>query len=151
MPKGSYLLPSHVVGVIVGNHRMMAGGSWCKLPPILIATRFFFGLNKKKHTRTIMQHFVALISFFAYTPSKFLETMSKGGRMFLNRDELIELTGYKYRHKQIEWLAGNGYRFAVDANGSPKVLIKFVEEAIGYHKTTIRKKSNEPDFSALRG
>lgn len=59
--------------------------------------------------------------------------------MFLKRQEIIELTGYKYRNKQIRWLADHGYKFDVAADGSPKVLITFVEAMLGFASTTKRK------------
>lgn len=41
--------------------------------------------------------------------------------MFLTREELIELTGYKLGKKQCKWLARNGYKFDVRADGRPAV------------------------------
>lgn len=41
---------------------------------------------------------------------------------FLTRPELIELTGYSVRGKQVEWLRSNGWPFEVAADGGPRVL-----------------------------
>jgi hypothetical protein len=40
---------------------------------------------------------------------------------FLTREEIIDLTGYKVRPKQIEWLLRNGVRHWVPATGWPIV------------------------------
>jgi len=40
---------------------------------------------------------------------------------FLTREEIIDLTGYKVRPKQIEWLLRNGVRHWVAATGRPVV------------------------------
>jgi hypothetical protein len=41
---------------------------------------------------------------------------------FLDRVELIELTGYRYPSKQIEWLRQCGIRHFVAKDGHPRVL-----------------------------
>lgn len=42
--------------------------------------------------------------------------------MFLTEQELIDLTGY-HRPKSVrKWLDSNGYRYAVGADGWPRVL-----------------------------
>jgi hypothetical protein len=42
--------------------------------------------------------------------------------LFLSRDELQELTGYRQFAAQIRWLASRGFRHEVGADGRPKVL-----------------------------
>ena len=41
--------------------------------------------------------------------------------MFLTRDELRELSGYKRRTEQARWLRENKYPFELDKDGNPKV------------------------------
>jgi hypothetical protein len=42
--------------------------------------------------------------------------------LFLNREELADLTGYRQKGKQAEWLRCHGWRFELDAQGRPRVL-----------------------------
>ncbi len=44
-----------------------------------------------------------------------------GNELFLTRDEVHQLTGYKISKKQIEWLTRNGVRHWVPATGRPVV------------------------------
>lgn len=67
--------------------------------------------------------------------------------MFLKRQEIIELTGYKYRNKQIRWLAEHGYKFDVAADGSPKVLVAFIEGMLGFNIPSMKRKPPEIDVS----
>lgn len=41
--------------------------------------------------------------------------------MFLTRDEVRELSGYKRRSDQVRWLRDNRYPFELDKDGNPKV------------------------------
>ena len=65
--------------------------------------------------------------------------------MFLNRDELRELSGRKQRGKVTEWLQANGYRFDLAADGWPKVLRAAVEARL--MPANRKRKPTEPDFS----
>lgn len=67
--------------------------------------------------------------------------------MFLTREEIINLTGYKYRNKQIQWLLNHGYKFDISADGSPKVLIAFVEALLGYEPSKHKRKPPELNLS----
>jgi len=51
--------------------------------------------------------------------------------MFLTTDELEDLTGYKRRSSQREWLRARAYPFELDAWGRPKVLRSHVEQRLG--------------------
>ena len=51
--------------------------------------------------------------------------------MFLKPQEVEELTGYKKRSKQCEFLRGRGYSFEIDSWGRPKVLRSHVESRLG--------------------
>lgn len=62
--------------------------------------------------------------------------------MFLTRDQLVELTGYRRPSKQIGQLRSMGLRFFVAADGYPRVP----ESAINGERKENRSK---PDFSAL--
>ena len=41
--------------------------------------------------------------------------------LFLSRDELIELSGYRQSAAQQRWLTDRGWRFEVGGDGRPKV------------------------------
>lgn len=53
--------------------------------------------------------------------------------MFLNDDELYDLTEYKPSRpdKQIEFLREHGYPFEISSKGRPKVLRSYVEKRLG--------------------
>ena len=51
--------------------------------------------------------------------------------LFLNHDEIEELTGYKKPSAQIRWLREHGYLFEVDARGRPRVLTSHVMRKLG--------------------
>lgn len=68
--------------------------------------------------------------------------------LFLNRDELRELTGRRQRLKMIAWLTTSGYRFEVAADGWPRVLRAALEaRLLPQDRRRVAPKS-EPDFSA---
>lgn len=67
---------------------------------------------------------------------------------FLSRDELMDLSGAKQRGKVTAWLAANGYRFDVAADGWPKVLWAAVEARLMPQDKRRRISKSEPDFSA---
>ncbi len=68
--------------------------------------------------------------------------------MFISQDEVAELTGYQQPKRQAKWLADNGYRFALDATGRPKVLREEVEN---YLIGKVKGRSRSPNFAALHG
>ncbi len=51
--------------------------------------------------------------------------------MLLSKDELVELTGYKYPSKQIAWLRENRFPFTVGGDRRPKVLRSAVVSMLG--------------------
>lgn len=53
--------------------------------------------------------------------------------MFLTKDELFDLCGYKRRKEQAKWLREHRYPFEVDRHGNPKVL---KEAVYSRHKLT---------------
>jgi Domain of unknown function (DUF4224) len=65
----------------------------------------------------------------------------------LTPDEINDLTGYKRRDKQVEWLRRHAWRFTVNALGAPKVAVA----EFNRHMVGGRAKSQEPRFEALHG
>ena len=52
--------------------------------------------------------------------------------MFLSADDLAELTGFVRPSAQIRWLTENGWYYAVDAYGRPRVaLAEFNRHLVG--------------------
>jgi hypothetical protein len=51
--------------------------------------------------------------------------------MFMTSQEIIDLTGFKYAAKQIDWLKENGFLFEVGGDGRPKVLRSYVVNRLG--------------------
>ena len=62
--------------------------------------------------------------------------------MFLNSDELADLTGKKQSRKQALWLSQNGYPFEVNAAGHPRVLRAFVVKKLGGITAPRRREPN---------
>lgn len=67
--------------------------------------------------------------------------------MFLNDEQLIELTGYVQPAAQIRWLRRNGLAHYVRADGHPKVAISTLQVS----SPVLQKTSLEPDLEAVRG
>lgn len=61
--------------------------------------------------------------------------------MFLDDDQLLELTGYKQAGKQIEMLKKQGIPFHVNASGHPKVASAVIE---GKH---VQQKREQKDWT----
>lgn len=51
--------------------------------------------------------------------------------MLLNKNELIDLTGYFRPKAQTKWLTTNGYKYEIAADGRPRVLKSVVEKKLG--------------------
>ncbi|WP_018871424.1 DUF4224 domain-containing protein [Thioalkalivibrio sp. ALgr3] len=75
--------------------------------------------------------------------------------MFLSREQVVELTGYRRPSAQIKQLRSQGVHYFVAADGYPRVPVTQVEHpgapkrgasSAGAQKP---KPKNEPDFSAL--
>ncbi len=67
--------------------------------------------------------------------------------MFLTKTELTDLTSYKLRTKQAQWLRSRGYRHEISADGSPKVLKGYILAILGGDKNHLT--IAEPDFSCI--
>lgn len=63
--------------------------------------------------------------------------------MFLTRDQVVELTGYRMKSMQIQWLRNNGIRHFIARDGHPRVLESDLTEPKSKTRT-------RPDFEALR-
>ena len=50
--------------------------------------------------------------------------------LFLTDDQLVQLTGYKRRHKQIAWLREHGIPLMVSAAGFPVVAARELERRL---------------------
>jgi len=71
-------------------------------------------------------------------------------KMFLTRDELTELTGYKKRPGQIRWLAERGYKFEIGRDGRPRVLRAVIIQALGnYSEERPQKRRVEPKWDKI--
>jgi hypothetical protein len=78
----------------------------------------------------------------------FLESLIK---MFLTREEIKQLTGYKIPSAQIRWLQQEEFKFKVAADGYPRVLKSEVEFQMGHESAILRKnKKNNPDIEGLK-
>ena len=62
--------------------------------------------------------------------------------LFLTREEVIELTAYKNKSRQVSFLLENGLRYVVASDGHPKVYRSQFEHPE-------KEKQIEPDFSSL--
>lgn len=51
--------------------------------------------------------------------------------MFLDDDQLVELTGYRQKVKQVEWLRARAWPFELSASGRPKVLLSYMNKRLG--------------------
>lgn len=68
--------------------------------------------------------------------------------MFASNQDLIDLTGYRWRKRQAAWLADHGYRFEVRADGSLAVMVAEVEFHLLSRRAVARSKTL-PDLAAL--
>ncbi|AWL10817.1 hypothetical protein HMF8227_00310 [Saliniradius amylolyticus] len=59
--------------------------------------------------------------------------------MFISRDELQELTGYKKKSLQVQQLQDFGIPFEVNRLGAPIVLRSSVEDALSISKSPKRR------------
>jgi hypothetical protein len=59
--------------------------------------------------------------------------------MFISDQELETLTGYKRGAEQCKWLTSNGWVFAVDAHGKPRVAVDYCRYRMGAAKEEPRR------------
>jgi hypothetical protein len=68
-------------------------------------------------------------------------------KLFVSPRELVDLTGYKQKKLQCEWLVDHGWKHEVDRLGFPKVLRAELERRMLGAGTS--KKERELDLKAL--
>ena len=66
--------------------------------------------------------------------------------MFLSREELRQLTGYKRPAEQRRWLSENGYAFEVRGDGRPALLW---EQVRARQSVSMRHRATGPNLDAL--
>lgn len=73
--------------------------------------------------------------------------------MFLNIEDLEELSGYKNKSKQRQWLISHRIPFMVNRWGQPLVLKKIIEKELGDvpENNIIRKDINEKALLKMMG
>ena len=69
--------------------------------------------------------------------------------IFLNTEEIHDLTGFKLATAQCRWLASNGYPFDKTHSGKPKVLRSYLEQRLCPNLSRLQA-FEEPNFEALR-
>ena len=69
--------------------------------------------------------------------------------IFLDQQELNELTGYVMPSKQTEWLSSRSWTFEISRLGKVKVLRKYAEMKLGIPIDRASTKHTEPDFSRI--
>ncbi|MCF8186377.1 MAG: DUF4224 domain-containing protein [Sulfuritalea sp.] len=69
--------------------------------------------------------------------------------IFLNTEEMQDLTGFKLATRQCRWLADHGYPFDTSRSGKPKVLRTYLEQRLCPGLSNING-IEEPNFAALR-
>ncbi|WP_041647974.1 DUF4224 domain-containing protein [Aromatoleum aromaticum] len=68
--------------------------------------------------------------------------------MFLNKDELRNLTGYQMPSAQKRWLTDRGWPYEENAAGYPKVLRSVVEKRMGGSTEPVRRRQG-PNLEAI--
>ena len=70
--------------------------------------------------------------------------------LFLTKDQILELTGYRRPSNQIRWLRDQGFKFKVAADGKPRVLVAEVNHLMCSDDGITREiKRQKPDYEAL--
>jgi hypothetical protein len=67
---------------------------------------------------------------------------------YLTNGELFDLTGRRQPKRQTEWLARNGWRFAITDFGKPRVARAYWMKRLAEDSTAAPVRV-EPDFAAL--
>lgn len=77
--------------------------------------------------------------------------------LFLSREELAELTGFRASHCQARWLAGNRWRYVMTRRNEPRVAREHFNERMGCggkasgHADAINQAAatEQPNYAAL--
>jgi hypothetical protein len=72
-------------------------------------------------------------------------------KLFLDPNELHELTGYRRAHEQKRWLAARRWKFEENAAGQPRVARAYLERRmVGEAATSEPLPAARHNFGALR-
>jgi hypothetical protein len=66
--------------------------------------------------------------------------------LFLTKDELIDLTGYRQPSGQCKWLRSHGYFVELNARGIPRITYEQVHESRRQKSTQGMKQDGENHF-----
>lgn len=69
--------------------------------------------------------------------------------IFLDDDDVAQLTGYTKKSKQVEWLDRRCWTFEISRLGKVKVLRKYAEMKLGMPIDNNQTQSTEPDFTSI--
>jgi hypothetical protein len=74
-----------------------------------------------------------------------------GVSLFLTKDELTELTGYRRQHEQVRWLKSRHWKFEQNAAGAPRVARAYLERRmVGQELSEAPGPPARHNFGALR-
>lgn len=68
--------------------------------------------------------------------------------VFLNFEEMENLTGFKTPARQVGWLRVKGWRFELNGNGKPIIARRYAEKMLGC--SSDHDVVQRPNFGALR-
>ena len=69
--------------------------------------------------------------------------------LFLNTEELKDLTGAHTRAGNIDWLRRHGWPFEINRQGWPRVLMSHLQHRLGGQLSNQQPSSQEPNWNAL--
>lgn len=69
--------------------------------------------------------------------------------IFLDDDDVAQLTGYTKKSKQVEWLDRRCWKFEISRLGKVRVLRKYAEMKLGMPANNETAPTTEPDFTKL--
>jgi len=67
--------------------------------------------------------------------------------MFVDREDLEQLTGYVRRAEQVKWLRANGIAFRVNRRGDPMVLVSELERSMSSREA---RQGDDLNWEALK-
>jgi hypothetical protein len=69
--------------------------------------------------------------------------------MFVDRDDLEQLTGYVRRAEQVKWLRANGIAFRLSRRGDPMVLVSELERSMSSQDDGVNEDLNWEALKAI--
>ena len=69
--------------------------------------------------------------------------------LFLSKDEVATLTGFRLPTRQVSWLRLKGWRFEINANRQPVIARKYAEKMLGCGGNA--EPFFQPNFAMLKG